>query len=158
LPGNGLRGAQFAQLVANQVARPQADMGEWDRTMNVEAPAAGNSESMQTVMSITSDATPAAAISILLAEDDPVTRMLMTRFLKKAGYEVDAVENGAEALERMTRRYYPICITDWEMPEMDGIALTRTVRAAARRLRLHPAAHRPRHQGAHHRRARGRRG
>jgi diguanylate cyclase (GGDEF)-like protein len=129
LPGNGLRGAQFVQLVTNQVARAQADMGEWDRIMNVEAPAAGNSESVQTVMSITSDATPAAAISILLAEDDPVTRMLMTRFLKKAGYEVDAVENGAEALERMTRRYYPICITDWEMPEMDGIALTRTVRA-----------------------------
>jgi two-component system cell cycle response regulator len=52
----------------------------------------------------------------------------MTRFLKKAGYEVDAVANGSAALDRMTRRYYPILITDWEMPEMDGIALCKAVR------------------------------
>jgi PleD family two-component response regulator len=58
----------------------------------------------------------------LLAEDDPVTRMLMTRFLKKAGYEVDAVANGSEALDKMTKRYYPMLVTDWEMPEMDGVA------------------------------------
>jgi diguanylate cyclase (GGDEF)-like protein len=64
----------------------------------------------------------------LLAEDDPVTRMLMTRFLKKAGYEVDAVANGSEAFDRMTRRYYPILVTDWEMPEMDGVALCKAVR------------------------------
>jgi diguanylate cyclase (GGDEF)-like protein len=64
----------------------------------------------------------------LLAEDDPVTRMLMTRFLKKAGYEVDAVANGSEALDRMTRRYYPMLVTDWEMPEMDGVALCKAVR------------------------------
>lgn len=70
-----------------------------------------------------------ASRAILLAEDDPVTRMLMTRFLNKAGYAVDAVENGAEALDRMTQRYYPILITDWEMPEMDGVTLCRTVRA-----------------------------
>jgi two-component system, cell cycle response regulator len=66
--------------------------------------------------------------TILLAEDDPVTRMLMTRFLKKAGYEVDAVANGSEALDRMTRRYYPMLVTDWEMPEMDGVALCKAVR------------------------------
>jgi diguanylate cyclase (GGDEF)-like protein len=65
---------------------------------------------------------------ILLAEDDPVTRMLMSRFLKKAGYEVDAVGNGTEAYEKMTQRHYPILITDWEMPGMDGIALCRAVR------------------------------
>jgi diguanylate cyclase (GGDEF)-like protein len=64
----------------------------------------------------------------LLAEDDPVTRMLMTRFLKKAGYEVDAVANGAQALDKMTQRYYPVLVTDWEMPEMDGIALCKAVR------------------------------
>jgi diguanylate cyclase (GGDEF)-like protein len=68
------------------------------------------------------------AATILLAEDDPVTRMLMTRFLKKAGYEVDAVSNGSEALDRMMARYYPILVTDWEMPEMDGVALCKAVR------------------------------
>jgi diguanylate cyclase (GGDEF)-like protein len=70
------------------------------------------------------DASPA----ILLAEDDPVTRMLMTRFLKNAGYDVDAVSNGSEALDRMTKRYYPMLVTDWEMPEMDGVALCKAVR------------------------------
>jgi len=52
----------------------------------------------------------------------------MTRFLKKAGYEVDAVANGSDALDRMTSRYYPMLVTDWEMPEMDGVALCKAVR------------------------------
>jgi len=76
------------------------------------------------VTPITVETSPA----ILLAEDDPVTRMLMTRFLKNAGYEVDAVANGSEALDKMTKRYYPMLVTDWEMPEMDGIALCKAVR------------------------------
>jgi two-component system, cell cycle response regulator len=78
----------------------------------------------ESVTQITVDESPA----ILLAEDDPVTRMLMTRFLKNAGYEVDAVANGSEALDRMTKRYYPMLVTDWEMPEMDGVALCKAVR------------------------------
>ncbi len=72
--------------------------------------------------------TAETATGILLAEDDPVTRMLMTRFLKKAGYEVEAVADGAEALDRMTKRYYPILVTDWEMPEMDGVTLCKAMR------------------------------
>jgi two-component system cell cycle response regulator len=78
----------------------------------------------ETVTPITLEASPA----ILLAEDDPVTRMLMSRFLKNAGYEVDAVANGTEALDKMTKRYYPMLVTDWEMPQMDGIALCKAVR------------------------------
>jgi len=79
---------------------------------------------LDSVTSITVEPSP----TILLAEDDPVTRMLMTRFLKKAGYEVDAVANGSEALDRMTKRYYPMLVTDWEMPEMDGVTLCKAVR------------------------------
>src|ERR1700729_3198041 len=77
---------------------------------------------------IVTDLTQDRSTAILLAEDDPVTRMLMTRFLKKAGYEVDAVADGTEALEHMTKRYYPFLVTDWEMPEMDGIELCKAVR------------------------------
>jgi len=65
---------------------------------------------------------------ILLAEDDPVTRMLLARSLKKAGFTVDAVADGAAALDRMIHSYYPVLITDWEMPEMDGVELCKTVR------------------------------
>src|SRR6202142_3347787 len=54
--------------------------------------------------------------------------MLITRFLKNAGYEGDAVTNGSEALDMMTKRYYPMLVTDWEMPEMDGVALCKAVR------------------------------
>ncbi len=78
--------------------------------------------------SAVTEITQDGSTAILLAEDDPVTRMLMTRFLKKAGYEVDAVADGTEALERMTQRYYPFLVTDWEMPEMDGIELCKAVR------------------------------
>ena len=79
---------------------------------------------LESVIPITVDPSP----TILLAEDDPVTRMLMTRFLKKAGYEVDAVANGSQALDKMTKRYYPMLVTDWEMPEMDGVSLCKAVR------------------------------
>jgi signal transduction histidine kinase/PleD family two-component response regulator len=65
---------------------------------------------------------------ILLADDDAVTRKRMTRLLIEAGYEVDAVADGITALDRMTQRYYPILVTDWEMPGMDGIDLCKAVR------------------------------
>jgi two-component system cell cycle response regulator len=80
-----------------------------------------DSESMNSAKEI-------ASPPILLAEDDPVTRMLLTRSLKKAGYTVEAVADGAAALDYMIARYYPILITDWEMPGMDGVELCRTVR------------------------------
>ena len=75
------------------------------------------------------DLTADARRTILLAEDDPVARMLMTRFLKKAGYEVDAVSDGTRAFDKMMEKYYPILITDWEMPGMDGPSLCKAVRS-----------------------------
>ncbi len=72
----------------------------------------------------------AVADRILLAEDDPVTRMLLLRHLKKSGYEVDAVADGTAALKKIAERYYPLIVTDWEMPGADGISICRAVRAA----------------------------
>jgi len=68
---------------------------------------------------------------VLLAEDDPTTLLLTERLLKKAGYEVDVATNGALAFERLKLHFYPMVLTDWEMPEMDGVSLCKAIRSAA---------------------------
>ncbi|MBW1779594.1 MAG: diguanylate cyclase [Deltaproteobacteria bacterium] len=65
---------------------------------------------------------------ILIAEDNPVSRMLLEKTLIKAGYEVVSVKNGREVLESFNKRFFPIVITDWMMPGMDGLQLCRTIR------------------------------
>jgi diguanylate cyclase (GGDEF)-like protein len=74
-----------------------------------------------------SDASP---MRVLLAEDDPVARMLTTRLLRKAGYEVIAVADGDAALATLRRAFCPLLLTDWEMPGLDGPALLQAIRAA----------------------------
>lgn len=67
---------------------------------------------------------------ILLVDDEPTQRLIMARLLKRAGYDVEAAANGKEALEKIGAGDFQLMITDWEMPEMDGIALCRAVRAS----------------------------
>lgn len=67
---------------------------------------------------------------ILLVEDEPTTRMMAAHQLRRAGYEVEVAEDGLQALERLRERLFPILLTDWEMPTMDGVALCQAVRAA----------------------------
>lgn len=66
---------------------------------------------------------------ILLVDDEPTQRLIMSRLLRRAGYEVETAANGQEALSMLEGGRFPLLITDWEMPEMDGIALCRAVRA-----------------------------
>ena len=65
---------------------------------------------------------------ILIAEDDAVTRMLLKKILLKAGHEVVAVENGQKAFDLLEESFFPIVLTDWMMPEMDGLELCRAIR------------------------------
>ncbi len=78
-------------------------------------------------------ATPASTASpswrILLVDDEPTQRLIMARLLKRAGYEVETAGNGREALAKLETGDFQLMITDWEMPEMDGIALCSAVRA-----------------------------
>ncbi|GBC63035.1 hypothetical protein DENIS_4024 [Desulfonema ishimotonii] len=66
---------------------------------------------------------------ILLVEDDNISQRRIGRTLLSAGYEVMAVENGRDALELFRRHAFPIVLTDWLMPEMDGLELCRAIRA-----------------------------
>jgi sigma-B regulation protein RsbU (phosphoserine phosphatase) len=69
-------------------------------------------------------------MKILLAEDDPVTRLVYAKTLMRCGYEVIAVENGEEAWRYLQREIVQILVTDWEMPIVDGLDLCRRVKAS----------------------------
>jgi two-component system NtrC family sensor kinase len=69
---------------------------------------------------------------ILIADDEPVSRRLLQSHLQKWEYEVTAVADGAEAWRLFEAGEYPIVITDWTMPEVDGAELIRRIRAAPR--------------------------
>lgn len=73
---------------------------------------------------------PDTRIMLLLVEDEPTQRLLMSRMLRGAGYAVDVAENGADALAMIKTGKYQLVLTDWEMPGMDGITLCRLVREA----------------------------
>ncbi|MCP4693439.1 MAG: response regulator, partial [Desulfobacterales bacterium] len=66
---------------------------------------------------------------ILMAEDDHLSRMILEEHLADAGYEVTSAVNGREALDMFRDRFFPIIITDWVMPEMDGPELCRAIRS-----------------------------
>lgn len=82
-------------------------------------------------MSANSPDNPAAqpAWRILLVDDEPTQRLIMARLLKRGGYEVEMAANGREALAKLEEGDFPLMITDWEMPEMDGVALCRALRS-----------------------------
>jgi DNA-binding response OmpR family regulator len=81
---------------------------------------------MATRLSVLQRALPSR---ILVVDDDEQDRELIMRRLSAAGFEVEHASNGQEALEVLDRQWYPLVVTDWHMPVMDGLALTQTLRA-----------------------------
>jgi DNA-binding response OmpR family regulator len=66
---------------------------------------------------------------VLIAEDDPVTRLHLSAALKGLGYEVTVAPDGKEAWTRLQTVHVPMVVSDWSMPEMEGTELCRRVRA-----------------------------
>jgi len=67
---------------------------------------------------------------LLLAEDEPVQRLLFERTLKEQGYEVETASSGEEALRKVLGGGIHILLTDWDMPGLDGAELCRRIRQA----------------------------
>ena len=65
---------------------------------------------------------------VLVVEDDAVIRRLLSRTLESAGYAVREANNGREALDLVREDCPHFVLTDWRMPEMDGIELCRRLR------------------------------
>ena len=67
--------------------------------------------------------------TILIADDDGVSRKLLRRLLEQDGHSVRAAANGAEALELFAEEAIDIVLLDIVMPELDGISVLERLKA-----------------------------
>jgi two-component system OmpR family response regulator len=69
------------------------------------------------------------ALKILIVDDDPVTRALLSKRLTKADYEVESAENGVDAVRMIAQNYYDVVLTDLMMPGgVDGIGVLESTK------------------------------
>src|SRR5205823_7666423 len=71
------------------------------------------------------------AMNILVAEDERITRLTLTRQLESLGHKVTGAEDGEQAWERYQGGGFDIVVTDWEMPRLSGVELIQKIRHAA---------------------------
>lgn len=69
-----------------------------------------------------------STLKILLAEDNKINQKVALLSLQKLGYVADVANNGLEALEMFEKNSYDVIFMDMQMPEMDGLTATRSIR------------------------------
>ena len=71
-------------------------------------------------------------MKILVVEDDVDSRETLRLLLELDGHHVVSAQNGSEGWRAFTLGQFPVVISDWLMPEMDGLELCRRIRTADR--------------------------
>ncbi len=97
------------------------------RVAAIPSAPAGASESAQEKLKL-----EFGGASILLAEDEPVSREVTMMLLRDLGLEVEQAEDGAEALRRAQERRYDLILMDMQMPGLNGVDATRAIRSGSR--------------------------
>ncbi|MYL25093.1 response regulator [Vreelandella massiliensis] len=65
---------------------------------------------------------------VLVVEDNAINQMLIRKQLSKLGHQVDIVENGQQALDKVDQSSFDVILMDMQMPVMDGLAATKALR------------------------------
>jgi two-component system phosphate regulon response regulator PhoB len=69
------------------------------------------------------------SLSVILAEDDPDIQLVARLALKRAGFAVRVVSNGAEVLDAVKAEPPDVLLLDWMMPELDGLEVCRLLKS-----------------------------
>ncbi len=72
---------------------------------------------------------PSQPLRVLVVDDDPFICEHLSALVTSAGFETQSVTTGRDALAALHARFAPIVIADRNMPDMDGLALCRTIRS-----------------------------
>lgn len=72
------------------------------------------------------------SIKILVVDDFPTMRRIVRNLLKELGFEnVDEAEDGQVALEKLRNGNFEFVVSDWNMPNLDGLEMLKQIRADA---------------------------
>jgi two-component system cell cycle response regulator CpdR len=66
--------------------------------------------------------------NVLVVEDDEAMREFLVEAISRSGYVVEAVDNGCDALDRVSAARFDLLLTDIRMPGLDGLELARKAR------------------------------
>jgi len=66
---------------------------------------------------------------ILIVDDESSVRLMMIQILKSEEYQIDVAENGRQAIDLIGKKSYDLIVTDYCMPEMDGLKLMMAIKA-----------------------------
>lgn len=67
-------------------------------------------------------------MKILIAEDDTSSRLVLEAILRKAGHDVVVTVDGRHAWDTWQEQCFPVLVSDWRMPAIDGLELCRRIR------------------------------
>lgn len=122
---------RLAELMGGEVgvfSQPQVGSCFWFTARLAKAPARPQAEVVSGAQAPTWTSAPAGGPHVLLVEDNELNEVLACSILGHAGYQVTVAHSGTEALARLRTTLFDAVLMDIQMPDVDGLSVTRMVR------------------------------
>lgn len=120
--------ARTLLTTSSDIVRVAESAGDWSRTSNSAVLTSGVLAKLRPV----AGAEVEGEGSLLVVDDNPTNRDLLTRQLARHGYMVATAADGAEALEKMQRQAFDLVLLDVIMPNVDGVEALKRIKADER--------------------------